>query len=170
MSKVRIVLRLINASNSWVGRIVSFAMLIMVAIICCEVGARYILNRPTIWAWDINLMFFALLTMCAGGYTLLYREHINVDVLYGRFSVRVQAIIDLFTSAFFFLFCGILVWQMAIMAFDAVKVLEQVTSQFAPPVYPLKILLVIGAILLLLQGLAKFTRDFTTAFTGREET
>ena len=51
-----------------------------------------------------------------GAYVLKHGGHVNVDILYGRFSPRIRAIIDLFTWLLFFYFCGLLLvkgWEMA---------------------------------------------------------
>ena len=46
------------------------------------------------------------------------------------------------------------------------------TSQtvFGPPLYPFKIGVALGAILMVIQGLAKFIRDWLQAITGKETT
>jgi len=40
---------------------------------------------------------------------------------------------------------------------------------WAPPVYPIKTLIPISALLFLLQGIAKFIRDFKIVISGQRE-
>jgi TRAP-type mannitol/chloroaromatic compound transport system permease small subunit len=54
------------------------------------------------------------------------------------------------------------------MAWDSFKVLETEPTAFAPPVYPIKMMIPLGALLILLQGLAKFIRDFNLVISGKE--
>ena len=46
-----------------------------------KVLARYIFNRPTIWEMEVNQYFLCGYTVLAGGYALLYRFHVNVDII-----------------------------------------------------------------------------------------
>lgn len=84
------------------------------------------------------------------------------------FPLKVKAILDLITSIFFVLFCGVLIWKGWLMAWDSLMMLERTQSAFAPPLYPIKFVIPIGAGLLMLQGLVKFIRDLSTA-TMRNE-
>jgi len=74
----------------------------------------------------------------------------------------------LFTWLLFFYFCGLLLWKGGEMAWDSFKVLETEPTAFAPPVYPIKMMIPLGALIILLQGLAKFIRDFNLAISGKE--
>jgi TRAP-type mannitol/chloroaromatic compound transport system permease small subunit len=53
-------------------------------------------------------------------------------------------------------------------ALDSVAYRETLSSAWAPPIYPVKIIIPVAAAMLLLQGVAKFTRDLHMALTGRE--
>jgi TRAP-type mannitol/chloroaromatic compound transport system permease small subunit len=93
---------------------------------------------------------------------------VNVDILYHRFTPRTRAVIDLFTWLLFFYFCGLLLVKGWEMAWDSFQVRETEPTSFAPPVYPIKMTIPLGALLILLQGLAKFIRDLNLAITGKE--
>ena len=169
MQKIRLSVHLIEITNEWVGRIFCHLLLIIMVIMTMEVMLRYVFNRPTIWAWDVNTQLGAASALLAGGYTLLYHRHVRVDVIYTRFSPKLKVIADLVTSVFFFIFCGVLMWYGGKLAWASVMVREY--NQMTPlafPVYPLKVLLVVAVFLLFLQGGAKFIRDLTIALTGKE--
>jgi len=72
---------------------------------------RYFFNRPTIWVWEMNGFLLCVFVALGGGYTLLVRGHVRVDIVYDYLSTRSKAIMDLLTSFFIFLFLGILLWQ-----------------------------------------------------------
>lgn len=156
-------LHLIDTVNEWVGKIVSYLILFMMAIIVFEVFARYVFLSPTIWAHETSTFIFGASIMLGGGYTLLHREHVNMDIIYNRFPLRRRAIFDLITSILFFSFCIALVWWGAYMAWRSLQLLEASYTVWAPPFYPIKLTIPIGGALLLLQGLAKFIRDLMTS-------
>jgi TRAP-type mannitol/chloroaromatic compound transport system permease small subunit len=106
--------------------------------------------------------------MLGGGFVLVLRRHVNVNLLYERLSRRTQAIVDLCTSPFFFAFVGVLTWQAMRFFYRSFSIREHSITVFGPPMYPVKFMLVLVALLLLLQGVAKFIQDFQIAL-GKEE-
>ena len=95
-------------------------------------------------------------------------------------SRRTQAIMDLFTGVFFYLFVLVYIWtswnfywssQMmnAGNTFLGIELLGETSfTDWAPPLYPVKFLMPFGGVLLLLQGIVWTIRDIHTARTGRE--
>jgi len=166
MERIKIFLRSIDSISEWSGKMVSFLIIVITGVTIWEVILRYIFNSPTIWAFDAAYLIFGAYGVLGGAYTLYFRGHVNVDILYGRLPLRVRAIVDLVTSIFFFLFCGLLLWKGGEMAWDSLKILERGSSAWSPPVYPIKLAIPLGAFLLLLQGTAKFIRDLFKVIKG----
>ena len=168
MRQVRRFLALVDNLNDQVGKIVSMLIIFMVLILVYEVVLRYIFNSPTLWAHETSEYFFGVHFFLGGAYALRHAAHVNVEVIYSRFSPRVRAILDIITSVFFFLICAVLLWKGGAMAWTSLMKLEHTNTVWAPPLYPLKMMVPIGAFLILLQGLAKFIRDFHIAITRKE--
>jgi len=155
--------RFIDSLNERVGKISGWLIIPLTTLVTYDVILRYVFNRPTVWAWDINVQLLGTLVVLGGGYALLHDAHIGVDALVIHLSARRRAIVDLITSAFFFFGIGVLLWKAALDAWFSLEIRELYSSVFLPPIYPFKILMVIGILLLLLQGVAKFIRDLITA-------
>jgi TRAP-type mannitol/chloroaromatic compound transport system permease small subunit len=166
MERIKISLRTIDSISEWSGKMVSFLIIVITGVTIWEVILRYIFNSPTKWAFDAAYLVFGAYGVLGGAYTLYLNGHVNVDIVYGRLPLRVRAIIDLVTSVFFFLFCGLLLWKGGEMAWDSLKIMERGSSAWAPPVYPIKLTIPLGAFLLLLQGTAKFIRDLLKVIKG----
>ena len=162
-------LRAIDKINEQTGKVISYLVLFLVGVVLYEIFVRYLFNSPTIWAHETSQMIYGAYVILLGGYVLQRWGHVNVDILYHRFTPRTRAIIDLFTWLLFFYFCGLLLVKGWEMAWDSFQVRETEPTSFAPPVYPIKMTIPLGALLILLQGLAKFIRDLTFAITGKEE-
>jgi len=152
-------LRWIDALNEHSGRIFAFTIIPLTIITATEVVSRYIFHRPTIWAWDVNIQLFGLMIMMGAGYNLLKGGHVRVDVIVGRLPERTQRIIDLIIAGLFFFSFGTFIWLAGDMAWSSVATCEEYTSLWQPPIYPFRVMIVIGAFLLFLQGAAKFIRD-----------
>ncbi|MDI6753016.1 MAG: TRAP transporter small permease subunit [Thermodesulfobacteriota bacterium] len=162
-------LKTIDRINENIGKAVSYLILFLVGVILYEIFVRYLLNNPTIWAHETSQMIYGAYVILLGGYVLQRGGHVNVDILFNRFKPRTRAIINLFTWLLFFYFCGMLFLKGGEMAWDSFKLRETEPTTFGPPVYPIKMMIPLGALLILLQGLAKFIRDFNLAITGKEE-
>jgi len=149
----------VDTINTWVAEVIQWLCLPMVIIVTIEVILRYVFNRPTIWSWDISIQILALLTALGAGYALLQGTHVRVDVIVSRLPPRVNVIIDLVMMLLFFFGVGLLMWWFKDEMLDSIAVREVWESLWAPPLYPLKVIMFVGICLLLLQGLAKFIRD-----------
>ena len=156
----------IDNINDWTGRSVSYLMPAFVLFISYEVIVRYVFKAPTIWIEESVLLVYGPYIMLGAGFNLLYNAHIKVDILYSRWPLRTQAIVDIVTSTFFFIFVGVLLWKGADMAWTSIQQLERSQSYFRPFVYPTKVSVPIAAFLILLQGVAKLIRDIVFAITG----
>jgi len=149
----------IDRLNFWIGRIVSYLILGIIAITLWEIVWRYGFNRPTIWVHETSEHLFALSFLLGGGYTLSQGGHVRVDVIYNRFSPRSQAILNLSTFLFFFLFIGLLLWKGGEMAWESVSLLERSQSPWGPYIFHIILAVPLAAGLMLIQGIVIFLRD-----------
>lgn len=159
----------IGAINEWTGRTVSFLVLLLSLVVVYTVVARYLFHKAPLWGLESSEYLFTLVVMLMGGYVLLYDGHVKNDIFYNRLSPMRMALLDLFTSAFFFLFVGSLLWKGVSFFWTSWTIRETTGSLWNPPVYPIKGLTLIGFLLFTLQGVAKFIRDLTTVLAGGEK-
>ena len=168
MKPIRYFLRYTDFVNARFGWFVAFLMLPMIAIMVWEVIMRYFFTAPSLWAYEISLFMYGAYIALAGGYTLLVKGHVNVDIIWGRLPLRWRSIVDVITAALFFLFVGVLFKESLEATIESWAVMEHTMTYWNPPYYPLRTSLPVACFLLLLQGLAKFIRDLNTAITGKE--
>ena len=168
MGALRTGLTIIDGLNRWVARIVSWVVILIIAATVYEVAMRYLFNAPTDWVFEFNYLVHGPYFLLLGAYTFAQRGHVNVDILYSRLSPRARAILDLFTAPVFFFFLIMMLWFGGKFALASLSFRETLSSAWAPPIYPVKLVIPLAAGLLILQGLAKFIRDLHLALTGRE--
>lgn len=154
--------------SQWSGKIFSATLLLTVLVIGHEVIRRYVFRAPTLWGFEVMVYLCGILYMMGGAYTLYRRKHVIKEVVYCRFSLRGRAICDVITFPFTLLFLGMLFWAGAIRAWGAWTIRETAATLWDPPIYPLLATIPIGALLMILQGVADFIRNLHLAFTGRE--
>lgn len=165
---MRFFLKAIDSMSEWSGKLFAFIIYGGMVVLVYEVLARYIFVAPTIWAHGLSQRIFCAYYLMSGAYVLLHKGHINMDLIYNRFSIRQRAILDLIT-AWLVIGTGVVIaWQGSIFAWTSLKNLEVCLSAWRAPLYPVKVLVPVSGVLLTLQALAKFIRDLHTAITGRE--
>lgn len=151
--------RMVSHFNGLVGEYVAYWSLIAVAVYYYEVMARYVFNSPTNWAHESMFLMFGMQYLLAGGFVLREGAHVRVDVLYMHFSKRTKAVVDLFTSIFFFIFMMTLLVTGWTFFMDSYSVNEVSFTEWGIQYWPIKISLSLGALLLMLQGVSLLIKD-----------
>jgi TRAP-type mannitol/chloroaromatic compound transport system permease small subunit len=159
----------VNRINELIGKVLSFGIVFLFVVVLKEVVGRYFFNNPTSWGNELTQLTFAIYVILSGGFVLQRGGHVNVDIIYSRFSVRARAAVDIFTFFLFFLFVGSMLWYGTFMAWESVSVLEHSHSAWNPPLYPIKLMVPLGVGLVLLQGIAKLLGDILVLITGEEQ-
>ena len=150
----------IDRISTFVGQMFSWLIVSLTFMITWEVISRYAFDNPHPWAFDVMSMMYGTVFMMAGAYTLAKAGHVRGDVLYGFFSPRVQASLDLMLYFLFFI-PGVfaLAWAGYNFAGESWAINEHsnVTAD-GPPVYPFKTILPLAGAFLLLQGFVEIIR------------
>lgn len=168
MRSIKFALRTVDRLSEGIGLLVSVLMPAMVVVLAIEVVARYVFNSPTIWAYDTAIFMFGYTGLLGGAYALKRKEHINVDLFYARLSPRGKAVLDVITGLLFFFFMALVVVYGWTSAIEAIKGGEATATLWGPPIGHFKLMIPIGAALLILQGLANWIRSLYLAATNRE--
>jgi TRAP-type mannitol/chloroaromatic compound transport system permease small subunit len=157
----------IDTVSTFIGKTAAWAVVGLTVLISWEVFSRYALNNPHAWVLDAQIMLYGTLFMLAGAYTLAKGGHVRGDVLYGFFSPRAQAGVDLTLYIVFFL-PGVLAmtWAGWTYAQESLAIREQTFSATPLPLYPFKFVIPVAAAALLLQGLAEIARCVICLKTG----
>lgn len=145
-----------DAINEWTGRIFSWVVVPLVLLTVMEVILRRFVGSPTIWSFEVLKQLYGLHFMVVAGFGLLYSSHVSVDVFTIALSKKKKAVLDIISYVlFFFPFCIVCIWQGYFFAERSWAMKETTWSVFAPPVYPIKTVIIISFILLLIQGISE---------------
>ena len=157
---MRKLLFFVDKVSSVVGQAFSFLIVALTLHVAWEVFSRYVLDAPRAWAFDAMIMMYGTLFMMAGAYTLAKNSHVRGDVIYGFFTPRAQAILDLTLYIVFFI-PGVtaLVWAGYTYAAESWAINEHsnITSE-GPPIYPFKTVIPLAGAFVLMQGIVEIIR------------
>ena len=155
--------RSITRLNIWVAKLAAWLILPMFFLLMADVIMRYVVGSAAIWTAEFAQLIFGVYAVIAGGYLLVERAHVNVDIFYGKFSARRKAVADLATSFLMFLFLAVLIWQGTDMAWESAEKLERSNSIWNPHIWPVKVAIPVAGVLLLLQAFVRIASDIRTA-------
>lgn len=158
----------IEGLSLWVGRAFGWCILILTLSVSYEVFVRYVLNAPTVWAFDMMIQMYGALFLMSGAYALAQDTHVRADVIYRLLPIRVQASLD-FVLYFVFFFPGILAlaWYGYEIASDSWRYKEvSFNSPASIQIYFFKSLIPLAGVLLAIQGCAELVRCVMAVRTG----
>jgi TRAP-type mannitol/chloroaromatic compound transport system permease small subunit len=161
-------LHFIESLSAWTGKAFAWCILVLTFSTCYEVFVRYVLNAPTVWAFDMSVQMYGALFMMAGAYALSQDAHVRGDVLYRLMPIKVQASIDLVLYIIFFM-PGVFALTYYGYGFAADSWFYKEVSWSSPSriqIYFFKTLIPISGVLLMLQGLSEIARAIQCIRTG----
>jgi TRAP-type mannitol/chloroaromatic compound transport system permease small subunit len=148
--------RVIDALNERVGRAAMWLVLLATLISSGNAVMRYGYDQSSNAWLEIQWYLFALIFLLGAGYTLKHNGHVRIDILYGRFSPRAQAWVDVLGGLLFLLpLCGLMIW-MGWAGFAASWAVNETSPDAGGLLrWPIKLAIPFGFFLLWLQGLAE---------------
>jgi TRAP-type mannitol/chloroaromatic compound transport system permease small subunit len=159
--------QVVDGFSDLLGKTFGWFIFIMVGMLCWEVLLRSVFNSPTQWVHEGSTYFFAPYFAFGGAYALRYGSMVNVDVLVNRLSPRTKAIIELITGLFSLFFLYVVFWEGLDLAIVSIGRLERSQTVWAPPIYPLKIVIFLGAFTLGIQLLVELLRKIIFLVKGQ---
>ncbi|RQO35963.1 sugar transporter [Herminiimonas sp. KBW02] len=151
--------RFIDALNEKIGHAISWALLAAVIICTGNAVVRYLFNISSNGWLEIQWYLFAAIFLLATSYTLRRNEHVRIDVIVGRFSKRTQVWIDLLGFLLFLMPATLLILYYSVpYAWISIENQEVSSNAGGLIVWPAKLLIPIGFVLLALQGVSEMIK------------
>jgi len=151
--------RLIDRLNEFLGRWVAWLVLAAVVLSAGNAIVRKIFNMSSNSMLELQWYFFSAVFLLCAGYTLLRNEHVRIDIIVGRFSVRTQTWVDVLGTIFFLIPMTLLFIYMSWPVFIRTYTHGEIsTNAGGLLIWPARLLVPIGFTLLLLQGLSELTK------------
>lgn len=151
--------RLIDAVTDFIGRQVYWLTLVAVLVSSGNAMIRYLFDNSSNAWLELQWYLFSAVFLLCGGYALLHGQHVRIDVIYSRFSRRVQLYIDVFGTVFFLLptavLLGYLSWPVFVNAYVGGEVSSNAGGLI---VWPARLLVPIGFLLLAVQGVSELIK------------
>jgi TRAP-type mannitol/chloroaromatic compound transport system permease small subunit len=151
--------RAIDGLNDRVGHLVYWAVLAAALVSAGNASMRYAFDLSSNAWLELQWYLFSAVFLLAAGYTLRHNEHVRIDVVHSHLSPRGRAWVDLFGGVFFLLPMAtvilVLSWPVLVDSYIRNEYSSDAGGLLR---WPVKLLIPLGFLLLVLQGLSEIVK------------
>lgn len=172
-------IRIVDAINYRIGRVTMYGIFVMMAILLWSSISKTFFN-PTLWTLEMAQFAMVAYYILGGPYSIQMGSNVRMDLLYGNWSNRRKAAIDTMTVLFLMFYLGVLLygglsslaysfgyWGTNPIAFftglvtgaEEIGRMERSSTAWRPYIWPIKLIMVIGVFLMLLQAISELFKD-----------
>ncbi len=151
----------VDRSIEIIAKVLSIGFALSIAVTIYDVIADVIFSSPTVWVYDVVTTAIAVAFLIGGSYALMRREHIRIEALHDKYSKRNKLRADIVTSLLAIVYLAVFAWfsfNMAQLSIEDWEVSGSAWEQPTPIV--VKVAMVIGAALMIVQMISNILGDF----------
>ncbi len=172
-------IRVVDAVNFRLGRIAMYGIFVLMGILLwSSVSKTFFL--PSLWTLEMAQFVMVGYYILGGPYSIQLGTNVRMDLLYGEWSVRRKAWFDLITVCFLIFYLIVLLygaisstayslgyWKSEPLSYlfgvvtgsEEVGRLERSSSTWRPYMWPIKLVMIVGFFLMLLQCISELFKD-----------
>lgn len=176
---VRSYIRVVEAVNYRIGRVVMYGIFVLMGILLWS-SINKTLFTPTLWTLELAQFVMVGYYILGGPYSIQLGSNVRMDLLYGEWTLRRKAWFDAITVFFLIFYLGVLFygavsstayslgyWGSEPFSFFAglvtgteeVGTMERSNSAWRPYLWPIKVVMIFGIFLMLLQCICELLKD-----------
>lgn len=150
--------RFVEALNYRVGRIVMYGIFVMVGVLLwSSVSKTFFL--PSLWTLETAQFAMVAYYMLGGAYSIQLGSNVRMDLFYSSWSPRKKAWFDSFSVLCLIFFLGVLLYGGIESTQYSLQYGERSYSSWRPYMWPIKIVMCVGILLMLLQSTCELIKD-----------
>ncbi|UOA30374.1 hypothetical protein DSM110093_00119 [Sulfitobacter sp. DSM 110093] len=179
MKFMRGYIRGIDAMNRRIGRIMMYGIFVLMGVLLWSTVSKAFFV-PSLWTLEMAQFIMVGYYILGGPYSIQLGSNVRMDLLYGDWSLRRKAWFDLFTVFFLiFYLCVLLYGAVSSTAYslgywgtepfsffgglvtgaEEIGHMEKSNSAWRPYLWPIKVVMIVGIFLMLLQCLSELLKD-----------
>jgi TRAP-type mannitol/chloroaromatic compound transport system permease small subunit len=151
--------RCIDFLNEKIGQTVYWLVLASVLVSSGNAVVRYLFDYSSNAWLELQWYLYTGFFLIGAGYTLLRNEHVRIDIVYSRLSLRTRAWIDLLGGIFFLLPIALIIMTLAWPVFTQSFALTEYSPNAGGLLrWPVKLMIPVGFFLLGIQGVSEIIK------------
>jgi len=176
---LRSYVRVVESVNFRIGRVAMYGIFVLMGILLWS-SINKTLFTPTLWTLELAQFAMVAYYMLGGPYSIQMGSNVRMDLLYGEWDLRRKAKFDAVTVLFLLFYLGVLFygavsstayslgyWGSEPFSFftglvtgsEEIGTMERSSSAWRPYLWPIKVVMIVGIFLMLLQCLSELFKD-----------
>ena len=149
----------VDYASSKFGRMSMYLIFFMIGTLLLGAVTRNILGIPLSWTVEMAQFIITAYYILGGPYSMQSGDHVRMDLVYGLYSDRTKAKIDVFTNIFLLVYLIVLLIGAISSTQYAIEYDQKKFSQWNPSMIPIKVIMTFGIFLMILQTISTFFKD-----------
>lgn len=159
----------ISASSRWLNITLSFVsaaiVFLLMFLVVADVFGRYVLNSPVRGTYEIGAAAMVGIVFCALAYTQMVGGHVMVDTIVRYFPARFRLPVEVLVCLVGGFFFAIMTYWSWYWAWEALAKHKLAGGVLAFPLFPIKLLITVGAGTTCLQFLISLVDSLKKLFS-----
>jgi len=158
MNFMRGYVAVIDRINRWIGRVVMYGIFVMMGILLwSSISKTFFL--PSLWTLEMAQFAMVAYYILGGPYSIQMGSNVRMDLLYSEWSDRRRAWTDAFTVFFLIVYLGVMIYGGYDSLSYSLQYGERSPTAWRPYLWPIKVIMVVGLFLMLLQAISELFKD-----------
>ena len=153
--------RSVDRLNYGIGRFAMYLLFALMAVLLWSTVSKAFFY-PSNWTLETAQFIMVAYYILGGPYSMQLGSHVRMDLLYANWSPKKRAWWDLFTVMLLIFYLGVLLWGAIDSTAYAFQYGERSATAWRPYLWPIKLIMCFGFVLMILQSLTYFFRDIAT--------
>lgn len=151
--------RTVDRLTGWIGRWVAWLVVAAILISAGNATVRKLFDTSSNAWLELQWWLFGAVFLLCAAWTLSSNEHIRIDIVNSQLSRSTRNVIELIGHTLFLLpMCFVILYTSVPFFLRSWEQNEQSSNAGGLPLYPPKLLVVMGFALLLLQGISELIK------------
>lgn len=152
-------IKYVDAFNYRIGRFAMYGIFVMMGILLWSSISKTFFN-PSLWTLEMAQFCMVAYYMLGGPYSIQMGSNVRMDLLYGEWDNHRKAQIDAITIIFLIIYLIFMIWGgwesfMYSLSYGG----ERSSSIWRPYIWPIKLIMLFGLSIMLLQSISEFFKD-----------
>ena len=152
-------IKYVDAFNYRIGRFAMYGIFVMMGILLWSSISKTFFN-PSLWTLEMAQFCMVGYYMLGGPYSIQMGSNVRMDLLYGEWDNHRKAQVDAITIIFLIIYLIFMIWGgwesfMYSLSYGG----ERSSSIWRPYIWPIKLIMLFGLSIMLLQSISEFFKD-----------
>lgn len=158
MNFIRSYIRIVDAVNYRIGRVMMYSLIGMFAVLLWSSISKTFF-MPSLWTLEVAQFFMVAYYILGGAYALQLGANVRMDLFYSNWSPTKKAWVDMFTVLFLIFYLGVLLYGAIDSTTYSFKYNEKSPTSWRPYLWPIKVVMCAGFVMMLLQAVSEMFKD-----------